>query len=268
MSERPRRSVDRALLSRRKFLRSGAGAVALALTACDTSISAAAPERGDRLSWRPDPAMPSRHPSVGLHGLGVAAERDSLLYVPPSMRHGEPVPLVLAFHGAGRTASAESGLHRFRAASDRMGVPLAAPASRGPTWDAILGSYGPDIEVVDRTLRAANDLLGIDPRHVALAGYSDGASYALSLGIGNGDVVTHVMACSPGFIAETDSHGTPAMFISHGTNDPVLPIDSTSREIVPTLREDGYDVTYIEFPGRHEVPSAIALEAFQWFVGR
>jgi phospholipase/carboxylesterase len=45
---------------------------------------------------------------------------------------------------------------------------------------------GLDVDVIDRTLRAANTLLDIDSSRVAFAGYSDGASYALSLGITNG----------------------------------------------------------------------------------
>jgi phospholipase/carboxylesterase len=260
--------LDEALLSRREFLLAGVGTAALALVACDVPVDEVPRKREGRLLWRPDPKLPGRRPAVGLQALGVSHERDSLLYVPPSMPHGKRVPLVVAFHGAGRTASAESGLHRFREASDETGIPIASPASRGPTWDAILGSYGPDIEVTGRTLRAVNDLLGIDPNHVALAGYSDGASYALSLGIANGDVVTHVIACSPGFIAESESLGTPRIFISHGSADPVLPVDSTSRKIVPALRREGYDVTYIEFPGQHEVPPPIALEAIEWFGGR
>jgi predicted esterase len=34
---------------------------------------------------------------------------------------------------------------------------------------------------------------------LAVSGFSDGASYALSIGPANGDLFTHVMAFSPGF---------------------------------------------------------------------
>jgi len=33
---------------------------------------------------------------------------------------------------------------------------------------------------------------------------------------------------------------------------------------VRQLREEGYDVTYREFDGGHEVPDEIAREAFVW----
>ena len=37
--------------------------------------------------------------------------------------------------------------------------------------------------------------------------------------------------------------------------------------IVPRLRSMGYDVTFREFEGRHELPPDIAIEAMQWMAG-
>lgn len=48
--------------------------------------------------------------------------------------------------------------------------------------------------------------------------------------------------------------------------DQILPIDQCSRVIVPRLRSMGYDVTYREFEGRHEMPPGIADEALKWMV--
>ncbi len=52
---------------------------------------------------------------------------------------------------------------------------------------------------------------------------------------------------------------------SHGTTDHVLPVQA-SRAIVGRLQSNGYDVTYKEFDGGHEVPPDIARSAFEWFV--
>jgi phospholipase/carboxylesterase len=60
--------------------------------------------------------------------------------------------------------------------------------------------------------------------------------------------------------------GKPRVFVSHGTQDQVLPIDDTSRRIVPGLKARGYDVTYREFEGPHRVPPTIARDGFEWFV--
>ncbi len=55
--------------------------------------------------------------------------------------------------------------------------------------------------------------------------------------------------------------------MSHGTRDPVLPVTISRDGIVPSLRSGGYDVTYQEFDGGHEVPSAISESALDWFLG-
>jgi predicted esterase len=58
--------------------------------------------------------------------------------------------------------------------------------------------------------------------------------------------------------------GKPLVFISHGTSDQILPIDRTSLMILPGLRQRGYDVTFHEFDGGHEVPPDIAKEGVAW----
>src|SRR5438552_788562 len=56
------------------------------------------------------------------------------------------------------------------------------------------------------------------------------------------------------------------IFIPHGTTDPVMPIDDTSRRFVPRLKTLGYDVTYREYDGRHTMSPPIVREAFEWFL--
>ncbi|HET7077939.1 MAG TPA: phospholipase, partial [Chloroflexia bacterium] len=90
-------------------------------------------------------------------------------------------------------------------------------------------------------------------------------SYALSVGLTNGDLFTHILAFSPGFLASAGQTGTPRIFISHGIHDSVLPIDRCSRRIVPSLRDADYAVSYKEFDGPHTVPPDIARAAVQWF---
>jgi predicted esterase len=99
---------------------------------------------------------------------------------------------------------------------------------------------------------------------VTLGGLSDGATYALALGLVNGDLFTRLVAFSPGFLKQVDRNGRPRVFVSHGTGDTVFYIGTSSRAIVQQLRGEGYDVTYREFDGGHEVPDAIARDAFAW----
>ena len=229
-----------------------------------TRSKAGADPGAGRLGSRPGtPRGPLETP--GLHPLGLGGSRDGLLYVPADHRANRPSPLVLMLHGAG--GSAEGALVPYRELADEAGLVLLAPESRRHTWDVILSLYGPDIAFIDRALARTFERCAIDPARVAAEGFSDGASYALSLGLANGDLFSHVIAFSPGFLAPPGQQGAPRIFVSHGTEDEVLPIGRCSRRIVPRLRKVGYEVLYREFEGPHAVPRAIAREALDWFLG-
>lgn len=204
---------------------------------------------------------------VGLQSLGAGATRgDYLLYVPASYRAGRPAPLMLWLHGAGRRARDFLSSEQ-QGQADVAGMLLLVPTSKEYTWDVIVGRgrYGPDVAVIDRTLESVFNRYAVDATRIAVGGFSDGASYALSLGITNGDLFTHVLAFSPGFMMPAGQRGSPRIFVSHGTGDEVLPIDRCSREIVPQLRRVGYHVRYREFEGGHVLPPNITREAVGWF---
>ena len=197
----------------------------------------------------------------------LGAARDSYLYVPATYRAERPVPLVLLLHGAG--GHAQQGVGSLRRLADAAGLLLLAPASRGNTWDLLVGRrFGPDLALIDRALGQTFSRYAVAPERVAVGGFSDGASYALSLGITNGDLFGHVVAFSPGFVAPAGQTGSPRIFVSHGTRDRVLPIDRCSRKIVPQLERSGYEVLYREFDGGHTIPPEIATEAVGWFARR
>lgn len=219
-----------------------------------------------RLTARP--GAPTEAGPTGLHRLGLAPGRDGYLYVPPSYRGDRadrPAPLVLMLHGAG--GDSRGGLFPLQPLADEAGILLLAVDSRDRTWDVIVqGDFGSDSEFIDRALAHTFARYAVDPKRLAVEGFSDGASYALSLGITNGDLFTHVLAFSPGFMSPAGQAGTPRIYISHGRRDRVLPIDSCSRRIVPRLQDAGYDVRYHEFSGEHTVPPDVAREALDWFL--
>lgn len=212
-----------------------------------------------RLSARP--GIPTRTGKLGLNPLGLSAERDGLLYVPFSYDASRPMPLVLMLHGAGGTS--RGAIRPFLAHADSVGVILVAPEARGQTWDLMLGGFGPDVTFIDRALRDVFSRFAVDRRRVAIEGFSDGASYALSLGLMNGDLFSSVTAFSPGLMRLAEKRGKPGIFIAHGTEDQVLDIDRTSRRLVPTLTAQGYAVEYHEFKGQHVVPDSLARIALE-----
>jgi phospholipase/carboxylesterase len=223
-----------------------------------------------RLSFRPRraPAGAAPGPPEGRDGpLGLGGARDGVLYVPDTAEAGAPVLVFL--HGA--AGSGRAHLRAVLAAADRYGAVLVAPDSRHPgSWDLVAeGRIGPDPAFLDRVLAevVGDPDLVVDPGRLAIGGVSDGASYALSLGLCNGDVFPTVLAFSPGFLVAPDRVGLPRVFVSHGTVDAVLPIDACSRAFVPALERAGYDVRYREFDGGHTVPGPVADEAFRWWLG-
>jgi phospholipase/carboxylesterase len=209
-----------------------------------------------RLRARPVGAPADPPPPVPERG-------DFLLRVPTTYRPGNLAPLTVMLHGA--AARAGDVLALPEGLAERVGLILLAPNSQGYTWDVLLGGYGPDVATIDLALEWTFASHTVDPARVAIGGFSDGASYALSLGLTNGDLFTHVLAFSPGFAAPARRVGSPRVFVSHGTRDAVLPIDRCSRRIVPTLQRTGYDVTYREFDGGHAVPPEIVQYAAGWF---
>ena len=188
-----------------------------------------------------------------------------MLYVPESLPSGQPAPLVVFLHGAG--GNEQRGLRFFSAYADEFGVLVLVPASEDSTWDAIGRSYGSDVQFLDRALERAFTMCRVNPDRIAVSGFSDGASYALGLGLANGDLFGSVMAFSPGFIPHgAPTNGHPRFFVSHGTADQILPIGQCSRQLVPRLTQAGYQVTYREFDGPHTLPREIGSAALRWFL--
>jgi phospholipase/carboxylesterase len=116
---------------------------------------------------------------------------------------------------------------------------VLAPRSTNATWDVIYGAFGVDVARIDAALAKTFQVVNVDSKLIALAGFSDGASDALALGLANGDLFTHVMAFAPGFMVPVPRIGKPRFFMVHGRRDNTLSIEATSRLYVPFLRTLG-----------------------------
>ena len=245
-----------------RAMRTGLGCLALAaLVACGgTAASIGGAQRG-RLSARPHAS--TGQCGAGLHRLGLDRQRDAVLYVPETSR--ARWPLLVLLHGAG--GAPERIVERLRPVADAHAVILLAPASRAATWDGIRGEPGVDAEGLDDALKAAFDRCPVD-RRVGIGGFSDGASYALTLGIANGDLFTHIIAFSPCVMSPSvERRGRPHVFIAHGRRDEILPFSQCGEALASRLQRDGYTVRFEPFDGPHTVPAASATAAFSWFIG-
>lgn len=214
-----------------------------------------------RLTARPSP------PDARAYGRGEwvdVGDWRSEFYAPSWLKSEPTAPLLLALHGAGGTP--ERTLPMVAPLANELGFLVFAPKSLRMTWDILEGGFGPDVKFIDEALARIFAEHPVDPARIAICGFSDGASYALSLGLGNGDLFSEVIAFSPGFALNLGAHGRPRIFISHGDRDRVLPIDACARPTARQLAASGYDVRYEEFAGGHTVPPELVDAALRRFM--
>lgn len=254
-------------VSRRDFISWSLAGVAAAYAGFSKARLSAA-ERSNPARLRARPGTPTKAAKKGRQELGLARGKDGLLLMPKGYKPDKPVPLIVLLHGAGGRGERYDDLARQAAGE---GIATLVPDSRGQTWDFILGNfvpkaYGPDVEFLDRALEHTFERVAVDRQRICLAGFSDGASYALSVGLANGDLFTHVIAFSPGFMQPPERVGKPRAFVSHGTHDRVLSVSQSRDQIVPKLKEWGHEVLYKQFDGGHTVEPSLSLEAFRWMI--
>lgn len=245
-------------------------AVALLAGLGSTTANAAGPE----LATPPPataPATPEKRSGVLTLAGGAYA------YLPKGMT-GSPAPLLVAFYGAGGSAS--DVLASFRADADRDGFVLLIPTTKGATWDMIQDlqsrfgiemkvtpRYGKDLKALDAALADLFARVAIDPAMIGFMGFSNGATYALSVGTANPQLVSTVIAFSPGPAFLGKSGPAQRIFISHGEQDDVLPYSYT-RGIVARIRVRKIPLTFEPFKGGHTVPKDIRAKALAWFKQR
>ena len=215
-----------------------------------------------------DPDQPPLPP--GTHSLNVLlelpGERDTLLIVPEGLDTTAPVKLLVMFHGAG--GSAEKVMPFFKEHAEKNKFLLMIPQSTYITWDLTIGGNGPDLERLDRALDKVNSHFNLDRNHFGFCGFSDGASYSLSIGLSNGETVSHVIALSGGFMNLYVPRGRPLVFIAHSPEDEQLPMDISGLHHYKELKKAGYDIEFMEFHGRHLIHPHIVDKAMKFYLDR
>jgi len=224
----------------------------------ETTPPAAAPYSDGRLHSRPGQPCSMAPLAVGLHTLSFPGGRTALFLAPAAGPRA--LPLLVLLHGA--TGLMGGADHLALPMAARLGAAVLVPHAAGTSWDIIRGSYGADLEFIDQLLSWTLHRYPIAADAIAIGGFSDGASYALSIGMMNGQLFSDILAFSPGFRRPLRRLGDPRIFICHGSGDKVLSV-VRSREMADQLANEGYDVLYQEFDGGHTVPAGVAGPALQ-----
>lgn len=249
-------------LSRRAFL---GAAAAVALPGCLTDFTT--PSGDPLIASRPTQPLTQAPPGISALTLGEA--RDGFLYVPTDHDLTQPRPLLVLLHGYGDGSvfwtRPEFQIEQLASA---RGMYLLGLDSRSVSWDVVVQhGFSADPVFIDRALQYTFSRCLVDPTRIGLAGFSDGATTALSLGLRNGDLFSQLAGFSPGFVADGKRVGKPRIFVSHGTRDAVFPIATTGRSIVAKLRQSGYQVEMQEFEGPHAVPQDKLIRVMDRLVG-
>jgi phospholipase/carboxylesterase len=209
------------------------------------------------------PSGPSPRVTVLLHGWGapgddlvpiarVLARPDTTFVVPAA-----PLP-----HPAGGRAWWALDLER-RQRAFAEGRPTSIPAE----VPAGLVAARTRVQALLRDVRAR-----YQPQVLILAGYSQGGMLAMDVALAADPPVDRVAVLSGTLIAEgvwrarMASPNKPAVFLSHGRQDPVLPF-AGSESLRSLLEANGFSVTWLPFDGGHEIAPA-ALEALRPFIAR
>lgn len=226
-------------------------------------LSAFPPSLLGRLSFAlTDPIKPPLPP--GRHFLGLAPERDTVLVVPEGLEADKPVPLLVMFHGS--SGSAEKVLPFLEEHAEKHRFLLLVPQSTYYTWDLSVGGNGPDLERLDRALAEVAACFALDRDRIGFAGFSDGASYSLSVGLTNGHLLSHVIAFSGGYMNLYLPSGMPRIFIAHSPEDEQLPLAASKSKHVDKLQAAGYDLEYFEFNGRHVIHPHVVGKGIDFFL--
>lgn len=155
--------------------------------------------------------------------------RSALVHVPPAARRGRPLPLVLAFHGAGGNGGfmeSYSGLSRL---GDRRGFAVAYPSAFGDRayWN-IAGPRGgspDDVAFAQDLISALEARLCLDPGRIFATGVSNGGGMAARLGCELSDRLRAIAPVAGGYSSLPAC--TPVRPLSvleiHGTFDRVVP---------------------------------------------
>jgi phospholipase/carboxylesterase len=207
----------------------------------------------------------------------IALPNGAIAYIPAGA--GAHPPLLVLLHGADHRPGWM--IERLARQADKRGIVLLAPSSQGGTWDAVTRAKQPpsrdsplvnanarrftggrDAARVEAAIAALGQNVPVDRARTVLAGFSDGATYALALGMSRAHAFAAVIAWSPGIALETPAPARGRrVFVSHGRQDPILPYATDCAEILPNLRTEGAALTFLPFEGVHQIPEA-AVDAF------
>jgi predicted esterase len=185
--------------------------------------------------------------------------------IDPELRY----PLITVFHGAGRQD--EMLVKACRDEPEKRQAFFLVPRSVEPTWDLIAGTGETDLEFLEYAWDLIYRRYPVDEKRQALLGYSDGASYALSMALSNPGFFDAALCWAAGFVvvdrsALDDQGRKPRLYLEYGTHDPLFPFEQIALPMRENLLAAGYEVEFsVDEGGRHWPSGTFQGEALDWY---
>lgn len=236
------------------------------------------------------PTLPDRTPpGPGRHRLSPTVESPHLglaFRLRPAHAGATRRPLLLLLHGAGGDESSLTPL--LPLLPEDVGVvlvraPLAAPQG-GHTWYTLREtSFGLQADtdqaeaartIVLRFIDELRQVHPFDPRQLYVAGFSQGAVMAASVGLTRPDKVAAIGILSGRILpqvkwqlAPTEQLARLHAFLAHGGVDDVIGPEH-AVDTMHTLAEHRVRLVYRDYPGGHEISPAAARDFAAWVAQR
>ena len=210
-----------------------------------------------------DEPSPTGHVSI------ERGESRAVLLTPSEIDPAKRYPLITVLHGAGRQD--EMLVKACRDEPEKRDALFLVPRSLLPTWDLIASPERPDLDFLEYAYDLIYRRYPVDAGRQALLGYSDGASYALSVGLSNPHLFRAVMGWAAGFIAldrtfNLDADRKPPVLLEYGTHDQLFPFERVAVPMRENLRKAGYTVEFrVDQGGKHWPSPDFLPEALDWF---
>lgn len=195
----------------------------------------------------------------------------AVLLTPDEWAPDEKLPLVTVFHGAGRQD--EMLVKACRDEPERRRALFLVPRSADPTWDLITGQGQEDLEFLEYAWDLIYRRYPVDRERQVLMGYSDGASYALSMALSNPGFFDAALCWAAGFVVvDRSAIGSPArkarLYLEYGTHDELFPFEQIAVPMRDNLRAAGYELEFsVDEGGRHWPSGTFQGEALSWYFG-
>lgn len=191
-------------------------------------------------------------------------------------------PLLILLHGYG---SNENDLFSFSSQVPKNWIVVSVRApfklnENSYRWYNVKMVNGKIVVNIDEEERSRKKLIeliseittkyNVDSKKIIVAGFSQGANMAQSLGLGDPNLVTGFGVFSGRFAEEFGPHISKSTalknckaFISHGSGDTMLPKTYASENITK-LKELGIQITYCEDTNGHSISTKQWSEFSKW----